>query len=97
LHVSDVAAAAEMLAGYSPPIGGPRIFNIGGGHGLSLLQVVDGLSAALNRKPHILFAPSRLLDVPKNVLDISLAKEHLHWSPRVSFEDGLRRTLKVHP
>jgi UDP-glucose 4-epimerase len=97
LHVSDVAVAAEILVDYSPSAGGPRTFNIGGGHGLSLLQVVSGLAIALNRKPQIVFAPARLLDVPINVLDISLAKEHLGWSPRVSFENGLRRTLKVHP
>ncbi len=94
LHVSDVAAAAEMLASYSAPVGGQRIFNIGGGHGLSLLQVLEGLSAALNKKPRVVFGPSRLLDVPTNVLDISAARKHLKWSPRVGFDEGIRRTVK---
>jgi UDP-glucose 4-epimerase len=93
LHVHDVATAAEKLARYAPAENAPRIFNIGAGHGLSLLQVVDGLSAALNKKPQIKFTPARKLDVPSNVLDISAAKTHLHWSPAVSFEEGLRRTV----
>ena len=36
----------------------------------------------------------RAFDVPVNVLDIAHAQKHLAWSPRVSFEAGLARTLR---
>jgi UDP-glucose 4-epimerase len=93
LYVHDVAVAAEKLATYLPSPNAPRTFNIGAGHGLSLLQVVDGLAKALNKAPQVKFAPARKLDVPSNVLDISAAQQHLKWSPAVSFEEGLRRTV----
>ncbi|HUO06769.1 MAG TPA: NAD-dependent epimerase/dehydratase family protein [Phycisphaerae bacterium] len=93
LYVHDVAVAAEKLAGYAAGQDGPRTFNIGAGHGLSLLQVIEGLSKALGKTPQVRFSPARKLDVPSNVLDISAAKEHLKWSPAVGFEEGLRRTV----
>ncbi len=93
LHVNDVAVAAEKLASYAPAADGLRIFNIGAGHGLSLLQVIDGLTRALGKKPQVKFAPARKLDVPSNVLDISAARNHLNWTPAVNFDEGLRRTV----
>ena len=93
VYVHDVAVAAEMLANYSAAAGGPRTFNIGAGHGLSLLEIVDGLGIALGRKAEIRFAAARALDVPTNVLDISLAQKHVGWTPRVVFAEGLRRTV----
>ncbi|MGN6368153.1 MAG: NAD-dependent epimerase/dehydratase family protein [Phycisphaerae bacterium] len=93
LYVHDVATAAEKCATYSPAPDAPRIFNIGAGHGLSLLQVIEGLSKALNKTPQVHFAPARKLDVPANILDISLAPQHLNWTPATTFDQGLRRTV----
>ncbi|OOO03278.1 MAG: hypothetical protein USCGTAYLOR_00490 [Chromatiales bacterium USCg_Taylor] len=38
-------------------------------------------------------APGRPFDVPKSVLDISRAHAELGWRPRVSLNEGLRRTF----
>ena len=35
----------------------------------------------------------RGFDVPVSVLDISLARAELDWTPRISLKDGLRLTL----
>ena len=94
LYVHDVATAAEKLAKYDAGFDGPRVFNIGGGHGLSLKEVVAGLAEALQKSPRVTFKDARKLDVPANILDITLAKRVLGWSPMVSFSAGLRRTVE---
>jgi UDP-glucose 4-epimerase len=38
------------------------------------------------------YTPARKTDVPRIVLDVSRIREHLGWSPRISMEQGLRRT-----
>lgn len=96
LYVGDVADAAEKCATYNAPPDAPRTFNIGGGHGLSLLQVIDGLSKALRKTPEVRFTPARALDVPTSILDISLAQKHLHWNPHTSFEQGLQKTVAAY-
>jgi UDP-glucose 4-epimerase len=69
-----------------------RIFNIGGGHGRSLHDLVSELEKITGRKLKRSYLPGRSFDVPVNVLDISRARDVLQWYPRVSFEEGLRRT-----
>jgi len=39
------------------------------------------------------YEPGRGFDVPISVLDVTLAREVLGWSPRLSFAEGLSRTL----
>ena len=40
------------------------------------------------------YSEARPFDVPVNVLDIGLADRVLGWQPRVTFQDGLDRTLR---
>lgn len=97
LHVEDVARAVEAATRYSPGRDDPRIFNIGGGRGMSLLEVVEGVERALGRKLALRFSKGRTLDVPTNVLDISRAATWLGWMPTVTFAVGLQRTLSAMP
>ena len=90
IYVGDVAQAFCRAARYG---GGPRIFNIGSGQGLSINELISSIEAAVGRALPRRYLPSRPFDVPVNVLDISSAAEHLGWRPRCSFREGLRRTL----
>jgi len=90
IHVSDVVRAALAAGQY----GGPdRIFNIGSGRGLSLIEVAAAMGAAARVTPEIVFSKSGRLDVSANVLDITRARSRLCWQPMVSFDDGLRRLI----
>ena len=91
VYVLDVVDAAVRLLGHSGPV---RTFNVGAGHGLSVLEVIDAISRAVGKKADIHFKPARKLDVPVNVLDISAAREHLGWSPQYDFETALARTVR---
>jgi len=88
LHVSDVVAALQAAARYQGP---ERLFNIGSGQGLSLLELVRLLEQELDRPLAVTHHPARGFDVPTNVLCIERAYRCLNWRPRVPVAEGLRR------
>ena len=92
LHVDDVASALSAALRYD---GRHQVINIGAGRGLSLNALLDEIEALLNRKVARHFLPGRGFDVPVSVLDISLARAELGWSPCISLTDGLRLTLSA--
>jgi UDP-glucose 4-epimerase len=92
IHVSDVAACLVTLAA-APLTDKNFIFNVGSGIGFSLNDVVAQLQMCLRRSIKVSYSPARTFDVPINVLAIDRVQEKLGWAPRLSFSDGIRRTL----
>jgi UDP-glucose 4-epimerase len=88
LHVDDVVSALLMAAEYA---GDERVFNIGSGAGQSLNVILNSIEDMLGRPVRRSYLQARNFDVPSNVLCIDKAKQHLDWSPKVSFPEGLRR------
>ena len=100
-----MAVAGVILAGgRSSRMGAPkalldyrgarRIFNIGGGAGRNLNEILAAIERVLGRAVERRYLPGRTFDVPANVLDIGLARSELDWRPATAFEDGLARTLR---
>lgn len=92
IHISDAAAGMVALA-CTPLPDGPWIFNIASGHGVSLNGIVTELETRLGRTLEVHRESGRAFDVPISVLDVTLARILLGWSPRLSFQDGMARTL----
>lgn len=90
-HVSDAVSALLRAGVYE---GSMRIFNIGSGVGRSVNEILDAIDALLEISVKRLYLPARRFDVPVSILDISRAAEHLSWTPRVSFGEGLSRTVE---
>ena len=90
IHVDDVNAAAVCLMSYK---GTEKIFNIGGGKGYSLIEIIELLEVVVGRKAKVKYSPHRLMDVSKNILDIRKAALELNWKPIVSIEEGMRRLM----
>jgi UDP-glucose 4-epimerase len=90
IYIGDLISALVKAGTYT---GEQRIFNIGSGRGKSLKELLVDIEALLGRTVRCTYTPSRAFDVPSNVLDISLASRFLNWSPQMSFQEGLRRTL----
>lgn len=67
-----------------------RTFNIGSGRGHSLNELIDSIENVTGCIANRRYLPGRQFDVPVNVLSIAKAKDFLDWSPKVSFENGLR-------
>lgn len=90
LHVSDVSRAAVSLLDYQ---GKYKVFNIGSGVGLSLVDIINNIKGLLGYPVEVIFMPARTLDVPENVLDISRATNDLLWTPKINLTMGLQRTI----
>lgn len=90
VYIRDAVKAFTRALTYR---GEQRVFNIGAGEGKSLDQILAAIEQLLGRPVARVYDPARSFDVPINVLDITLAREHLGWSPATAFQDGLRRTL----
>ena len=89
IYIEDAMDALVKVISYR---GTERLFNIGGGQGLSLKDIIASLEVLLGRTVKYRNMPARPFDVPANVLDISKARDELKWEPRTTFSEGLRRT-----
>jgi UDP-glucose 4-epimerase len=70
-----------------------RAWNIGTARGTSVNELADRLTAIAGRTVDRRSAPPRPGELFRSVLDISRAADRLGWRPRVSLDEGLRRTL----
>lgn len=90
LYVGDLADAMLAASLYEGP---ETVLNVGSGVGRSVLEVVDAVCEAVQRRPvAVIHKPGRRADVLANVLDISLTRQALGWTPRTGWLDGLRQT-----
>jgi len=90
VHVEDVVAALVRAAAYA---GKERLFNIGSGRGVSLLELVEMLRSRISKPLTVQHLPGRECDVAENVLDIGRARRELGWFPAVTLEMGLERMI----
>lgn len=86
LYVSDLAEALGLAATTGTR---RKVFNVGSGRGASLNELVDFVAEATGERPRVDYLPGRSLDVPANVLDVTLAWEELGWVPRTDLIEGM--------
>mgnify|MGYP000435032004 CR=1 FL=1 len=65
--------------------------NCGSGQAVSLTEVLAAMSDVSGAELSVVHQAARPFDVPRSVLDISLARS-LGWDPHVSLREGLERT-----
>ena len=92
VYVENVVQAL-ILAAEAPAASG-KVYNIGNGQSSTLLDLVRHLNELLASKIEPKFEPSRPGDIRHSAADISRARRDLAYEPRVSFREGLARTLK---
>ncbi len=68
-------------------------FNIATGKGVKIVDFAELLLKVLNRKNAVRITDNRPGEVVQYVADISLAKKILGFNPKISFEEGLQKTL----
>jgi UDP-glucose 4-epimerase len=91
VYVADAVDAMLKAASFE---GAQRIFNLGSGKGASLNQLVAEIEQLLGRPVKVEHSEARVLDVPVNVLDASLAERLLGWRASTPLREGLRRTCE---
>jgi UDP-glucose 4-epimerase len=91
IHINSVVQAI-MLSANIKNILAPRIYNIGSGIGRSVNEVLHSIQAVHGSHLKVNYTPSRPADVPENILDISLAGDHLNWAPKINWNNELVET-----
>ncbi|WP_299229133.1 SDR family NAD(P)-dependent oxidoreductase [Sulfurihydrogenibium sp.] len=89
-YVDDIASGTILATkelGY-------EIINLGGGKNpISLKRVIETIEAHLGKKAVIDYRPFHKADLKETWADITKAKNLLGWEPKVSFEDGIKKTV----
>jgi nucleoside-diphosphate-sugar epimerase len=73
---------------------GYEIINLGGGKNpISLKMVIEAIETHLGKKAVIDYRPFHKADLKETWADITKAKNLLDWEPKVSFEEGIKKTV----
>jgi UDP-glucose 4-epimerase len=91
IYIDDVAEAFARAVQYS---GSKSVFNIGSGVGTPLNELLKIIEEILGKSIERCYLPARPFDVPVSVLNNTLARDELKWSPLVSLRDGISRTAE---
>lgn len=86
VYIKDAVMALKLAALVNTE---QKIFNVGSGIGHSLLQVHGILEKLLGKHVPVIFKDVRRVDVPINILDVSLLKTALGWEVGTGIEDGM--------
>ncbi|MFN8496832.1 MAG: NAD-dependent epimerase/dehydratase family protein [Anaerolineae bacterium] len=89
VYVSDVARANLIAA----ERGDGGTYNIGSGVGTSVNRIYERLAALTGYNAPAAHGPGKPGEVYKIYLDATRARQELEWTPQVSLDDGLARTV----
>ena len=89
----DNVVEANFLAAAAPPAACGRVFNIGCGDRVSVLELWQRIAAIVGATVEPQFAPARVGDVRDSLAALDRAAELLGYSPRVDLQTGLERTV----
>ncbi|HEV2439938.1 MAG TPA: NAD-dependent epimerase/dehydratase family protein [bacterium] len=90
VYVGDVADANLRVLGQSLP----EPLHVGSGIGTSVNEIADRLRALTGAEAAPEHGPAIPGEVHRIYLDVSRIRDVLGWRPRVSLEEGLRRTVE---
>jgi len=72
---------------------GYEIVNLGNNHPNELMYAIELIERYLEKKAHFVYRPFHKADLKATCADIKKAKEMLDWEPKVSLEEGIKRTV----
>ncbi len=90
----DNVVAGNLLAAAAPAAAvAGQVINVATGTRITLNQVLELLRPMLGYQGEVRYGPPRAGDVQHSLADISRAQRLLGYQPRVSFAEGLERTV----
>jgi UDP-glucose 4-epimerase len=95
VYVTDVVSA--LVAAATAPNVDRAVINVGSGVETRLLDLAEMILEVTGSDAEILLNARNDPGVSRTCADISLAKKRLNFKPRVSLEEGLKRTLEEDP
>jgi NAD dependent epimerase/dehydratase len=96
VYVADVVDGYLRAAEVDEAVG--RTINIGSGHEISIGELARTIAALTGVTPEIESEEQRIRpgssEVERLLADTTMARDLLGWAPKVSFEEGLARTIE---
>ena len=92
-YVDDVVEANLIAASCSSDNSG-EIFNVAAGKMITLNRMIEILKAIFKQNPKVIYTDPRPGDVRHSLADVSKLRERLNFVTKVSFEEGLKKTVK---
>jgi UDP-glucuronate decarboxylase len=90
-YVDDMVKGLMLLMKTPGEVTGP--INLGNPEEYSILEIAQRILKLTASKSKIIFAPLPQDDPEKRRPDISLARKVCGWSPKISLEEGLPKTI----
>lgn len=94
IYVGDVADI-NILAATVPAAAG-KVLNVGTGRATTLNEILRQVGAALGRQLTPEHQEERAGDIRESVADVTRLRTTLHYEPRISFADGIARTVRAY-
>lgn len=91
-YVTDVADA--ILKTYKSEKTRSKIINVGSGREIQIGSLVKMIAEIMKCSKEIKYEKSRPSDVKRHLADITLAKKLIDFRPKVTFKDGLKKTVE---
>jgi len=91
-HVQNVVEA-NLLACTVPGVAG-QVFNVACGDRITVNSMLQQINKITGKDIAPIYADPRPGDIKHSQADITRAKEHLGYQPKISFEEGLRNTIE---
>ena len=89
IHVDDISAAIERALGVKRT----GACHLGSGVETSVNELVRKVAAATGKKLQIHHEPPRAGDAVRSFVDLTAARRALRWTPKVTLDNGLARTV----
>lgn len=90
-YVDDIVDGVEAALAFTQGEARYDVFNLGESQTVTLLRLVELLSAAMGAEPRIDWKPPQPGDVERTYADVSKARRVLGYAPRVQVEEGIPR------
>jgi UDP-glucuronate decarboxylase len=90
-YVDDMIGAFELLMGSSKELVGP--VNLGNPVEFSMLELAEKIKELTGSSSRIEFCDLPQDDPRQRQPDITLAKDQLNWSPAITLDEGLIKTI----
>lgn len=90
-YVDDLVQGIMRLMATPPGFTGP--VNLGNPVEVTVLELAERIISLTGSRSRLVRKPIPTDDPTRRCPDISLAREHLGWEPRVTLDEGLRRTI----
>lgn len=71
------------------------VFNIATGSQISIIDLFNAIKDICKSDISPVMAPAQPGDIKHSVADISAAKKHLNFAPKISLKEGLAETIKI--